>query len=419
MAFRINHAVIRGEISNQMPGVVTGRIWLVGRQAPLELHLEGNCHLDLAGCSLTFANPAPTFQEIGGLATDQTGLAGDMTASRKARIPTVPDEVLHELIGSGQPVPHRWANCLFLEWFSDSNGRVVIEAEGFSLSTSDPLWSLPDLPPATAPHTPERDADPATDPAFDLLDDLSGTGADHPEDDPSEGEDDDDDDRNPFASDDPFDPEPLDEFEWEQELRDADARVDRYQEALKKYEDHVDRERMLDQVMGWEAEIEDGARDGFPDPPEAGGEDEDDDDFDPEDDDYCGHHYLTERAMDLALLIQKSAEMNHLLQEDGTAAQGDESPASRIVNSTIQLGGKLAAGLDGMASGAEPDPGYVIAMLKRALIPLNEALQACADALVTHRHDPPNYVWITDSRDELFDLRTEVLDLMAELRDHQ
>ncbi len=403
MAIRIHQAVIRGEITNEMPGIVTGRIWLVGRQTPIVLHLQGDCQRDLAGCSLAFSNPSPRFQDVGALASEQNGEVGDMTASRKARIPTVPDEVLHELIGSGQPVPHRWANCLYLEWYSETDGRVVIEAEGFTVSTSEPSWEPVDDQPGQM---------------IDFFADSGGAadGGNGPESRPDE-------DADPFLKeDDDYEEEPLDEFEWEQELRDADARVDRYQEALQKYEDHVDRERILEQAMGWEAEIEDGPADEFADPSasrepdEIDGDEEWDDAEEDDEEDYIGHHYLTERTMDLALLMQKSAEMNHLLPADGNDAE-QATLAARIVNSTIQLGGKLAAGLDGLANEADPEPGYVIAMLKRALVPLNEALQACADALIVHRHDPPNFVWITDSRDELFDIRTEILDLMAELRE--
>ena len=35
---------------------------------------------------------------------------------------------------------------------------------------------------------------------------------------------------------------PLNEFEWEQELRDADRRAEAYQEAFEKYRDHPERE---------------------------------------------------------------------------------------------------------------------------------------------------------------------------------
>ena len=43
MAFRVHDNVIRGEIDNTRRGVVTGKIWVVGRDEPLELELAGDC----------------------------------------------------------------------------------------------------------------------------------------------------------------------------------------------------------------------------------------------------------------------------------------------------------------------------------------------------------------------------------------
>jgi len=42
MAWRIDEQVIRGEIDNRTKGRVTGRIWLIGREEPLEIDLIGN-----------------------------------------------------------------------------------------------------------------------------------------------------------------------------------------------------------------------------------------------------------------------------------------------------------------------------------------------------------------------------------------
>ena len=59
MAWRIEENVVRGEIDNRAFGRVHGKVWLNGRDNPLVLELTGNCHKDLAGCRLTFTNPAP------------------------------------------------------------------------------------------------------------------------------------------------------------------------------------------------------------------------------------------------------------------------------------------------------------------------------------------------------------------------
>ncbi|MCZ7635359.1 MAG: hypothetical protein M5U12_04485 [Verrucomicrobia bacterium] len=94
MAFRIHDSVARGEIDNRVKGTVRGRIWLAGGAAPLELVLAGDAHPDLAGCLLTFVNPRPqpNPRDLKGLYPQQHGTIGDLTASRKVRVPAVPME---------------------------------------------------------------------------------------------------------------------------------------------------------------------------------------------------------------------------------------------------------------------------------------------------------------------------------------
>ncbi len=98
MAWRIDEAVIRGEIDNTVEGRTTGRIWLAGRDEPLTLMLVGDCWRDLAGTRLRFENPSPkAVPDSAALEANQTGIVGDMTASRKSKVPTVSEEELHRL----------------------------------------------------------------------------------------------------------------------------------------------------------------------------------------------------------------------------------------------------------------------------------------------------------------------------------
>ena len=87
MAWRIDEEVIRGEIDNRTRGRVTGRIWLAGRNAPVELDLAGNAWRDLAGRRLEFVNPEPKAGQfpLEGFAARPTGVIGDCTASRKVK----------------------------------------------------------------------------------------------------------------------------------------------------------------------------------------------------------------------------------------------------------------------------------------------------------------------------------------------
>lgn len=143
MAFRIHEQVVRGEIDSRIPGQVTGTIWLAGHAQPVRLELSGNPLRDLAGHVLTFSNPKPKTGSSETLEPVQKGQAGDMTASRKVKVPQCSDEELREHIRSRTSFPWAWANTLYLEWFSKENGRVVIEAPNFSLELDpEATWQM-------------------------------------------------------------------------------------------------------------------------------------------------------------------------------------------------------------------------------------------------------------------------------------
>ena len=143
MAWRIDDQVLRGEIDNRTAGRVVGRIWLAGKDEAVVLDLRGNPWRDLAGHLLRFSNPDATPGSGPPMAADQVGVVGDMTASRKARVPDCSMEELLEFYASKQPFPWHWGNVLYLEWFSAANGRVVIEAANYQLELdAEPSWSM-------------------------------------------------------------------------------------------------------------------------------------------------------------------------------------------------------------------------------------------------------------------------------------
>jgi hypothetical protein len=143
MAWRIDTAVIRGEIDNRARGRVTGLIWLVGRPEPVELKLVGNCWRDLAGRRLTFSNPDPKAENLDRFATKQEGEVGDITASRKVKVPEIPMEQIGEYYAARKPFPWHWGNSLYLEWFGRENGRVVIESASFELKIqAEATWEM-------------------------------------------------------------------------------------------------------------------------------------------------------------------------------------------------------------------------------------------------------------------------------------
>jgi hypothetical protein len=144
MAFRIHESIVRGEIDNRVKGTVTGRIWVADRDEPIVLTLRGNAHPDLAGCMLTFTNPNPpvAHDHLDSLHPVQDGTIGDLTASRKVREIDIPLEEALEMIRRKEKPPEHMANCLYLEWFSDYNGRVVVESTRYDLTISAPAWTL-------------------------------------------------------------------------------------------------------------------------------------------------------------------------------------------------------------------------------------------------------------------------------------
>lgn len=146
MAWRPDKCIIHGEIDNTVKGRVTGSLWLLGREQPMVLDLSGDAWPDVAGTKLTFVNPNPLPQPEydDGLRLNQTGSVGDITASQKVKKFTVPEEEwvkaykerrIHE-------VPWEWKNALYLEWFSDFNGRIVVQTTDYEITISERLWEL-------------------------------------------------------------------------------------------------------------------------------------------------------------------------------------------------------------------------------------------------------------------------------------
>jgi hypothetical protein len=414
MAFRLDKVIVRGEISNQVRGQVTGKLWLLGRKEPVEIFLKGNCLRDLAGCKLTFENPLPRRDATSEqLASPQKGLTGDMTASRKAKVPTVNDDELMQLLHSKTPVPYVFANILYLEWFSEANGRVVVESSSFRLEISEPAWNM------SAPEE-ETQVGESQENFYNFLDQLTGVAnVDDDEEDFLQEEDDEEeeDDEVDNEWDTMIEDEPLNEFEWEQELREADRRAEAYQEAFDRYKDHPERERLIAEAMGWDVEEIEEFRDEWEEVAESL------QDTDPqslieqadqlvEEDDEDIHHPLSRRAMRFALRLQEDAEKLGLFNLEKASK---DSPLLSVIVSIISLGGKLAAALDGVAMGYDPEPGFIIAMLKRSQIPLNEALHSLS-SIGPKGLTPDTRMWLATARSELFDLRKDILDVMKEMR---
>jgi len=89
MAWRPGDWVLEGELDNTTANWTIGWIRLRGRDEPLQLKLQGNCHPDLAGWKFHIArtDPIPDWveyknQHCDSISTDQSGTIGDVTADQ-------------------------------------------------------------------------------------------------------------------------------------------------------------------------------------------------------------------------------------------------------------------------------------------------------------------------------------------------
>ena len=401
MAWRIEDAVAHGEIDNTVEGHTTGRIWLAGRDEPLILSLNGDCWRDLAGTRLQFENPSPkTNPDAEALDMDQAGIIGDMTASRKNKVPTVSEEEFHELYQNHQDIPHEWRNTLYLEWFSEINGRVVIETAAYQLTISPHEWEMDE---------DEEEAQKLAN--LNSMRDFMAQVIRR---------------RNPDAPESESTTE-LDEFAWEERLKESDRLTDAYQEVLEKYMEDVDSEQKEAFVMGW-----DGLLDALAERDEAGDLDEldflnegsvrmdddlavfDDDDpdvdeFDEDDDDDPFRdeedHPLQAKAQELAMRAMDVIERD----------AGPGTPSYLLITNLLQVSGKLAGVLYGNDGGYRPEAGFVLAVLKRCLNWLNEAVGACQQ-LTDLERDPDQKAALEHIRSSMFEIRDSIVEMRRELK---
>ncbi len=392
MAWRIDEAVTRGEIDNRVEGRTIGRIWLCGRAEPLILNLIGDCLRDLAGTQLRFENPEPcALSDDDTLDLDQAGIVGDMTASIKNKVATVDEEEMNRLYENKAVIPFEWRNTLYLEWFSEINGRVLIETTSYQMEISAHEWEM------------DEDAEEAQKLAnLNAMRDFMAQVIRRREPSAEEME----------SSDE------LDEFAWEERLKESDRLSDAYQEVLEKYMEDGDSEQKEAFVMGWDglldamAERDEAGAGSFSeeeiiafDPDEDEDEDESDfaeiDDMEFDDDD----HPLQIKAQELAMRAMD------VVQRD--AGQG--TPGYLLVSNLLQVSGKLAGALNGRSSGYEPETGYVLAVLKRCLSWLNEAVGACQE-LMSAEEDPDQLAALAHLRCSAFEIRDCITELRRELK---
>jgi hypothetical protein len=396
MAWRIHDSVIRGEIDNRMKGRVLGKLWLDGLDEPVKLDLAGNACPDLAGCLLKFKNPAKTFpmRKKPKFNPLQRGKIGNLSASQKVRVFTIPDEEAFAMIDRGEKPPERTANALYLEWFSEGNGRVVIESADFELNISAPEWRL------TPAEEKQRAKDAEAGWAMfskQLNDALEKQ---------KRGQ------KDPEAE--------WDEHDYEKFLKESDARTDKYMELQEKYGDSDEAEAKIAKEMGWDRgdkDEDDGERmsveemnriteEALNEPP-------------PEPEPHReGIDWIRTKDGDLAHPLQhrcSESAMKFWKQTDKLGLKKSEDDDLQEFNFEFQTtGAKLAGALNGIAEGrGYRDDAFTVAYLKRALDHLHKS-QAGLEAVAPKRLLSEKMV--SEARKELFEIREGILKLMDEFR---
>jgi hypothetical protein len=113
MAWRPHENLISGELDNSVLGKVTGWLRFVGMKEVVKLDLAGDFHRDIRGAKVRLRNSNPTqngdrAKYLESFSPTQTGNVGDMTA--------------------GLP-PQDYVAYPYFEWYSEDNGRVVLELD--------------------------------------------------------------------------------------------------------------------------------------------------------------------------------------------------------------------------------------------------------------------------------------------------
>jgi hypothetical protein len=406
VAWRIDENVIRGEIDNRSRGRVVGRLWLVGLPNPVELDLAGNAWRDLAGRRLEFVNPAPKppTLPLEDFAPRQTGVIGDCTASRKVKVPDVSMEEFGKLYAQRKPFPWHWGNSVYFEWFSERNGRVVIESADYQLTLStDGAWDM----------TPDEEEAQRQANAAALTEFMAALASAKPAEDPAKAA--------PVLEDPDWETtRPQTEEEAERAQADSDKLADRIQARLDREGPGANYEKIL------EEELERQARERGDDAPLTPEEEAKRAEWidemnraseealanpDPEREAELNRvHPLAERAQQLTLRLMDETEEHGWIPEDASR----EHPVAVLVASVMSAGAKFAGALNG-----EDWPPPVdfcaqnIVRLKRARSYLDDALLA-ADSCTEQNLTEPG--WLEQTRRELQALGEECDALIAELR---
>lgn len=425
MAWRFDQAVICGELDNTERGRVMVRLEVMDRDEPILLDLQGDAWRDIAGSRLRFKNPSPRPQSAVPPGSGvQTGQVGDITASRKVKVFAVPEEEWKQAYRERRihEMPTEMRSCFYLEWFMEGLGRCVVESTDFQIEVVEHRWQM-DEDEETAQRMANMHA---------MREHLAAVIQRPPMDEAAD-------------YDDELRQEDFTEEKWEEQLKASDRLADASLEAHDKYEDDEESEQKIAFVMGWDHLIEDladaqeGVEPSSVDSPEkqrrrewmetlnhgfaehleeeSGGEGRQDEASDAASVRHkAQEHPLGRQARELVVRICEDARRAGLGNASETAP---DDPLTRFLGNVMQVSGKLAAAIGVL--GRRPDAqididtGYALAVSKRCLNWINEALAALQqlETLTKHAcHEELFGTW----RKDLFSLREGIVDFRRNIR---
>jgi hypothetical protein len=373
MALRLNEMVVRGMIDNREKGKVSGELWLAGQGGPIGFELVGNCDRDLAGRLVEFTNRKPEPTASLRMLRDQVGEAGTITAARKVRV--IPEDIRLDDLTQEHLKHLDWTSLLYLEWFSRSDGRIVVEIVDPELRVSEPSWDfaadeeikmqeMAAQPPAAFIHTIE-------------ITDMCGEN------------------------------EKLSEFQYEKLLKRFDEHVAEFEELWERYRDDPDANQKIADELGLvliqdDTDPEESEEDfeGAPEEMEPG---KDTLAF-PEP--RWFQHPLIVRAKDLCVAV---GEIRNSEMPKPQAPDRLEDLYAFL----LQGMGKLANALHGLVEGDEPrESALLVAMLRRSLSEYHSALEVLERIPNGRITADLEQKW----RAEILIIRQEVLNEMNRLR---
>ncbi|MBB5036543.1 hypothetical protein [Prosthecobacter dejongeii] len=407
MALRIHTAITHGEIDNTERGRVRGRLWLIGREEPVELDLDGDAWRDVAGTRVSFVNPTALPQpELRKLNRLQHGVVGDITASRRVKVFTVPEEEWQAAYREDriEDVPTEWRNSLYLEWFTAEQGRCVVESADLEITISEHVWEM------------DEDEEGAQKLAnMQAMRDFLAAIIQRPEETENEPEDDEGD----LA---------LTEEQWEEQLQASDRLADASMEAYEKYGEDEDADEKTAFVMGWDHLLEDmaDAQEGVQ-PSENDSDDkkrrrewaelmnqaaEDVEHESWKQEEKDEPHPLKDQSHQYLVRLMSDMRATGLNKDRG---DDPDHPLDRFMSNVMQVSGKLAAALHSRRDLENPmDRGYVLAITKRCLNWIHEALAALQDLHALEDYASHRRL-IETWREGALRLRNSIADLREEL----